>query len=592
MPASALGARHVLTGNPSLVVLPQRGGPGAPDWEVLAPLDAVEALAANNLDLAVDPVAGFEAYAWLATSATVVRLRYETSSEGAEVVRRMLAEPDLVSPRSQDIRLQVTEAPVKGPEPQRRLGIRPGVVTVGHREGGLLFDPLSRSVASLNAAGMDHLSRLPSRRWPADDEARAFLGRLVDEGTVVESWSRATLEPDDGGHRRGTGRAGPTPPAVVAWDGPGLTRDDLDPDLVSLVRHLADSGAGGRAGESLVLSPHGQVLRRSLDAAGLDAVVATHRQPGAARSGWSSGGAGRPTVVVVPIERIAEVAPHLLAAPRGLPVVVVHSSEWPPVATRRTRYLVRLLSWRHRLRVLVTGAAPRVATATALGLQPSCVVEIARTGHVQPVDERHGDEIALREAFEVRPEDLVVVSLVESVADHDVEDLLSVAFEARRRELPARFLLVGGGPALAQAQSLLLRSGADRTVTLVEAPPVIDGFLLGADVHLLVGSGRSAPRQVVAAMHAGVPTVAAGPGMGNAARLVRHGGGMWVPGRDPVGVVDVLSHLAGDRPGRRALGMAAHDVAVAHHGSHAVAAVAVALTGWHEGGAGQPRTRP
>lgn len=568
VPAAALGGRHALTGIPSLVVLPQRRDEVEPGWDVLDPLAAVEALAANNLDLVVDPMAGFEAYSWLATAATVVRLYYRTSAEGAVTVQRLLSELAREPAQLEPVSLGVTVAAGSTREPTPRLAVRPGVVTVAGPDGGLLFDPDSLAMVSLNPAAVAALSSLPLPRWPTDPNVRGFLARLVDDGVVEES------------------TPSPGRPSLVVLGGLGSIASDIGSDLGAVLAGLSRSGStadvdhgGDRGGGGvLLLDPRGPELGRALDAQGLDV---HQRSPGSERwkrAAWRAAGPGGPQTVVLPLESACGSVLRVLGAGHAMTLVMVHPSEWPPVVPRRLRLALRWLSRRHRVRVLITGGASTTSVAEVLGLSSSLVVGLPVTAPELPVQDRAGDGAALREAFGVPPDHLVVVTFADDLSEGDVITVMSVAKAARSQGLDARFLVLGRGPVLDLARERAEDPGLDGSVTVVAQPEVIEGFLLGADVHLLTRPGRDGRRLVVRAMHAGLPTVAWG--VGSAATIVRGGGGgRWVSSSDPAALALALAQLAGDRAERHRLGLKAVEVARADHGERSVEAVVARLGG-------------
>ena len=117
--AAGLGSRHRAFARPALVVLPDRhDGPAEPSWELLGPAAAVEALAANNLDLTRAPEEALSAYAWLATSVPVVTLRYHQVVDAVPVVLDLLNHRPAVECGPWRVR--------KAPEPATAVGPPPG----------------------------------------------------------------------------------------------------------------------------------------------------------------------------------------------------------------------------------------------------------------------------------------------------------------------------------------------------------------------------------------------------------------------------------------------------------------------------------
>lgn len=85
---------------------------------MLDPAAAVEALAANNLDLTRAPEEALSAYAWLATSVPVVTLRYHQVVDAVPVVLDLLNHRPAVECGPWRVR--------KAPEPATAVGPPPG----------------------------------------------------------------------------------------------------------------------------------------------------------------------------------------------------------------------------------------------------------------------------------------------------------------------------------------------------------------------------------------------------------------------------------------------------------------------------------
>jgi hypothetical protein len=186
-----LGAVWAPSGSPAMVVLldrdPERADP--PELADLSPADVVEALCANNLDLARDPDASLAAYAWFATTTTGYRLRYRSAADAVPLVRAAVCaiDPKRVERGSSSwtVHAETGEEPLEASG--RTLRRSPDVVTVIVGGEVLLYLRTSRSLARLNDAA--------ARRWagleddgagsPADRDE--FWTELVEHGFVVDA---------------------------------------------------------------------------------------------------------------------------------------------------------------------------------------------------------------------------------------------------------------------------------------------------------------------------------------------------------------------------------------------------------------------
>ncbi len=96
--AEGLGTRHRVAARPALVVVPERDDLHArATTETLTPVEAVDVLAANNLDLARSPHDALSAFAWLACGVPFVRLRYREASDAVAVLRDIVGSPPEVA---------------------------------------------------------------------------------------------------------------------------------------------------------------------------------------------------------------------------------------------------------------------------------------------------------------------------------------------------------------------------------------------------------------------------------------------------------------------------------------------------------------
>lgn len=173
--AAELGSKHMLAGRPKLVIIPDRDDESeSVTWELLEPLIAAEEYCANNLDLVDRPLAGLEAYGWLAATVPTVKLRYRDASEAVEVVELLIADPP-VAPRSR-WSVEVAEAPAV----EAVVAAAEEVHTLWLGAEALLFHPRSRHVARLNPSAAGVWRTLPWSELPEPAEARD-LGEFIDD---------------------------------------------------------------------------------------------------------------------------------------------------------------------------------------------------------------------------------------------------------------------------------------------------------------------------------------------------------------------------------------------------------------------------
>lgn len=186
--AAQLGTRHVLTGRPSVVVLPERDDTAdATDvaWRQLSPGEAVVALCENNLDLEDRPVRALDDFAWLASVAPVVRLRYRDAADAVDTVRGLLAEPP--EPSSFEWSVSVEPAAGEGPQPGPGMARRaPGSHTVVLGAEAVVLDPTLRTTVHLDAAGAERWASLPlPLPLPLASDGEPFAAELVELGLAV-----------------------------------------------------------------------------------------------------------------------------------------------------------------------------------------------------------------------------------------------------------------------------------------------------------------------------------------------------------------------------------------------------------------------
>ncbi|MEO6630026.1 MAG: hypothetical protein ABIP03_15835 [Aquihabitans sp.] len=191
--AAALSSRHRLVGRPALLVFPERSDDDHEvTWEQLSTVEAIEALCANNLDLARSPSVVLAAFAWLATTAPAVTVRYRDVADVVPVLQRLLADPPaletvvwaLSEGAGQTAAHHDPGAPLDAPV----VAPVEGVMTVRVGDEAMLFHPASLQLLRLNATGADLWATLPWPDLPVDDAELApvveFALDLVDRGLV------------------------------------------------------------------------------------------------------------------------------------------------------------------------------------------------------------------------------------------------------------------------------------------------------------------------------------------------------------------------------------------------------------------------
>lgn len=210
VPAADLGSRHRLWGRPVLVVLPERADDhhGAPTWDLLTPAAALAELCGHNLDLVRKPVAALDAFAWLAATVPLVRLRYRDAVDAAPVLAGLLAQPPDIDPVAWQVSAhdpdQASSAgsSERTPEPAvafahserpegaaatgatgaigdpsglARVG---GVVTAAIGREVVLFEPVERGLVRLNEDGARLWASLPWSALPWEVALRAATDQV------------------------------------------------------------------------------------------------------------------------------------------------------------------------------------------------------------------------------------------------------------------------------------------------------------------------------------------------------------------------------------------------------------------------------
>ena len=203
LPAIDLGSLPRLTGRPAVIVLPERKDDhSALEWELVPPLRAIEAFCENSLDMVDRPAEALRCFAWLATTTTVVRVRYAEASDASAALLGLLADPPAITDATWSISHepaatvsgQGDSRPIKAASARAepaRVRRRPDVHTVIIGREALIYDPTSRGIVLLNSTGTALWQSLP---WPEDlddvlvhEEAGGcahFMRDLIERGIV------------------------------------------------------------------------------------------------------------------------------------------------------------------------------------------------------------------------------------------------------------------------------------------------------------------------------------------------------------------------------------------------------------------------
>ncbi len=144
------------------------------------------------------------------------------------------------------------------------------------------------------------------------------------------------------------------------------------------------------------------------------------------------------------------------------------------------------------------------------------------------------------------------------VAEKGHGDLLEGFRALRARGVPAKLLLVGGGPLLEDFREEVRREGLGAWVAFtgtVPHPEVL-GLLRAADAFVSTSTSEAFGLAAAEAMALGLPVVVTD--VGGHPELVSHDRtGLLVPPRDPAALADALERLHREPPLRRLLGEAA-----------------------------------
>ncbi len=224
------------------------------------------------------------------------------------------------------------------------------------------------------------------------------------------------------------------------------------------------------------------------------------------------------------------------------------------VAAEDYRYAARLLS-RAPDAVVTVSEAIRSRLEQS-GLRARRIEVIPNAVTAPPMPER-GEA---RRALDL-PADVPVALCLARLVDQKRHDVLFQAFA--KVPAPALLLLAGDGPN--RDRLLRLRDGlglADR-VQLLGARADVPALLAAADLTTLASDWEGLPVAVLESMAAGRPVVATD--VDGVAEVLRHGGGLLVPPRDPDALGDALTRLLTDPDAAAEAGARAAEVICDHY---------------------------
>lgn len=185
-----LGSEHRLLAAPALLVVLRRDGTDPVAWRPLHTPNAIEALCANSLDLALRSGTVLPTLVSLAANTPTVELNYGASSDAAEALGALLADP----PPSPKPEWRVIEPP-RAPGPGARDAVRwsPDVVTVVVGDEAVVYHRTIRLFVQLN--------RSATRLWLSLREGRRSTRREQPFLDELE-WMRLLHDTPDRRRRR------------------------------------------------------------------------------------------------------------------------------------------------------------------------------------------------------------------------------------------------------------------------------------------------------------------------------------------------------------------------------------------------------
>jgi len=145
----------------------------------------------------------------------------------------------------------------------------------------------------------------------------------------------------------------------------------------------------------------------------------------------------------------------------------------------------------------------------------------------------------------------LVVSMIAALRPEKAHEALVEAagiLRRRRKDLPIKFLVVGGGPRRSAIERLVADGDLQDSVVVAgereDIPEIL--HLSGALVLPSHAAVETLPLVVLEAMAAGVPVVASA--VGSVPEIVENGrNGLLIPPADPVGLSDALCHIFDER---------------------------------------------
>jgi len=176
--ADQLGSAHRLLGRPRLIALAHRGTEGSTRHELLTAPAALDALCANNLDLVDRPIAALEAFAWLAATVPVVRVRYVEASDAARLVHALLDDP----PPAPGCPWDLVDHGAGPPAADSEVVPARATISVSLGADVVVFHRWSRALATLSPAGSAQWKVLSGPRPNGVDLDDPAVQELVMQG--------------------------------------------------------------------------------------------------------------------------------------------------------------------------------------------------------------------------------------------------------------------------------------------------------------------------------------------------------------------------------------------------------------------------
>jgi glycosyltransferase involved in cell wall biosynthesis len=213
----------------------------------------------------------------------------------------------------------------------------------------------------------------------------------------------------------------------------------------------------------------------------------------------------------------------------------------PVVATRRVAFPVRHpFLWRRACHVIALSSAVRQVVLKA-GIRPERV-SIVPSALDPDVFDCSG--LDLRTTLGLPASARVAVQLAALTPEKDQATLIAAASHLVQDLPDLHWVIVGEGPCRAQLEQLLVQLDLTDRVHLVGAIEDPHRALSQADLFVLSSVSEGLGSSILAAMAMGVPVVATR--VGGVPELVRDGGGLLVPPREPVKLAAEVRRILND----------------------------------------------